>query len=66
MYQSSGQNVYECDDFISESENTLNDLLQLNSSFITVLGDFNARLPSQWSEAIMPEVSRSYANHNYK
>ena len=28
MYQSSGQNVYECDDFISESENTLNGLLQ--------------------------------------
>ena len=46
MYQSPGQNVYECDDFISESENTLNDLLQLNSSFITVLGDFNARSPS--------------------
>ena len=61
MCRTSGQNDNECDDFISESENTLNDLLQLNSSFITVLVDFNARSPSWWSETITPEVSRSYS-----
>lgn len=47
LYGSPNQNNDEFHDFISESENMVN---TIKSHFITVLGVFNARLPSCWSK----------------
>ena len=50
IYRSPSQSVNEFDDFLLNFEKLLNQISQLKSSFLVILGDFNARSRSWWCE----------------
>ena len=52
IYHSPSQSVNEFDDFLLNLEKLLNQISQLKSSFLVILGDFNARSRSWWCEDI--------------
>ena len=52
IYHSPSQSVNEFDDFLPNFENFLNQISQLKSSFLVILGDFNTRSRSWWCEDI--------------
>ena len=52
LYRSPSQSTDEFDEFISNLEQTLNDISSLNPSFMMILGDFNAKSSSWYSKDI--------------
>ena len=57
MYRSPSQSVNEFDDFLVNFEKLLNHVSQLKSSFLVILGDFNAQSKSWWCEDITSQES---------
>ena len=52
IYHTPNQSVTEFDDFLVNFEKLLNHVRQLKSTFLLILGDFNARSKSWWCEDI--------------
>ena len=52
IHRSPSESVNEFDDFLVNFEKLLNQISQLKSSFLVILGDFNARSRSWWCEDI--------------
>ena len=52
IYLSPNQSVNEFDEFLLNFEKLLNQIILLKSSFLVILGDFNARSRSWWCEDI--------------
>ena len=52
IYLSPNQSVNEFDEFLLNFEKLLNQIIVLKSSFLVILGDFNARSRSWWCEDI--------------
>ena len=53
IYRSLSQSVTEFDDLLVNFEKLLNHVRQLKSTFLLILGDFNAWFKSWWCEDIM-------------
>ena len=52
LYRSPSQSTDEFDDFLSNLDQTLNDISSLNPSFMMILGDFNAKSSSWYDKDI--------------